>query len=57
MVELFHPSRMREGQRDLVAKRPSRSGVGLRARSVSRAHPQPLWLRHACGSPQAGGES
>jgi hypothetical protein len=53
MGKLFHPSRMREGQRDLVAQRPSRSGVVLRGLS----HPQPLWLRHACGSPQAGGES
>ena len=39
------PSRLREGQRDLAAKLPSRSGVGLAA----HAHPQPL--------PQAGGEA
>jgi len=34
----LHPSRKREGQRDLGAKRPSRSGVGLcRASSKRRA--------------------
>ena len=47
MGNLFHPSRAREGQRDLIAKRPSRSGVGLRG--LSHPHPHPL--------PQAGGES
>lgn len=45
MAELLFPSRLREGQRDLAAQRPSRSGVGLRGPS----HPQPL--------PQAGGEA
>ena len=45
MGKMFHPSRKREGQRDLAAQRPSRSGGGLRGLS----HHQPL--------PQAGGES
>jgi hypothetical protein len=40
------PSRVREGL-----------GVGASQRRSGLSHPQPLWLRHACGSPQAGGES
>ena len=42
MLKLFHPSRSREGQRDLGAQRPSRSGVGLCARLSVWAHLWPL---------------
>jgi hypothetical protein len=46
--DLKSPCRLREGQRDLGAQRPSRSGMGFHARRLELAHPQPL--------PQAGGE-
>lgn len=47
VIAYASPSRLREG-----------SGMGLSCGlAIPGAYPQPLWLRHAFGFPQAGGEA